>query len=276
MVDAALAAAEHLGSVLLFAATLNQVDRDGGYTGWTPVEFAARVARARATLGATVPVAICLDHGGPWLKDDHTRRRLTLEQTLAEVEASVAACLDAGYDLLHIDPTVDRALPPGVPPPLHVVVSRTVDLLASAERYRRRCGLPPVAYEVGTEEVHGGIADPDSFAEFLTALRCALGRAHLGEAWPYFVVGNVGTDLHTSVFRADTAARLARIAADRACYVKGHYTDSVTNPEDYPIAGMGGGERRPRAHRGGVRRTHRAGEAGGRVRAARVGHWRGA
>jgi tagatose-1,6-bisphosphate aldolase non-catalytic subunit AgaZ/GatZ len=240
VVDAALVTAQRLRSVLLFAATLNQVDRDGGYTGWTPASFVADVTRARARLGNTVPVAVCLDHGGPWLKDEHTRHHLAFAETLAEVQRSVAACLDAGYDLLHIDPTVDRGLAPGVTVPLDTVVSRTVGLVGYAEGYRRAHGLPPVAYEVGTEEVHGGIADPDTFAEFLAELRSGLTRAGLGGAWPYFVVGNVGTDLHTSWFDRDTAARLASIAARYGCYVKGHYTDSVTNPEDYPTAGMGG------------------------------------
>jgi hypothetical protein len=32
---AALRAAQEAGTPLLYAATLNQVDRDGGYTGWT-------------------------------------------------------------------------------------------------------------------------------------------------------------------------------------------------------------------------------------------------
>ncbi len=58
---------------MLFAATLNQVDIDGGYTGWTPAAFGredARVCRqARTGAGPLYP---CLDHGGPWLKDRHT------------------------------------------------------------------------------------------------------------------------------------------------------------------------------------------------------------
>ena len=56
------------------------------------------------------PLYPCLDHGGPWLKDRHTLERLSLDETMAQVKHSLEACLEAGYQLLHIDPTVDRSL----------------------------------------------------------------------------------------------------------------------------------------------------------------------
>lgn len=40
-----------------------------------------------------------------------------------------------------------------------MVVERTVELIAHVERFRRAKGLPAISYEVGTEEVHGGLAD---------------------------------------------------------------------------------------------------------------------
>jgi len=238
VVDAVIEAAAELRAPLLFAATLNQVDRDGGYTGWTQREF-AELARARAaSVGSRTRPAICLDHGGPWLKDAHAAAGLTLDDAMSEVELSLAACLDAGYDLLHVDPTVDPAFR-GAGVPIDVVVARTAELMAFAEAYRTRRSLPPVSYEVGTEEVHGGIADPDAFAEFLGRLRRALRALDLRNAWPCFVVGKVGTDLHTAEFSADTARTLVRIAAGYGSMVKGHYTDSVANPEEYPETGMG-------------------------------------
>jgi tagatose-1,6-bisphosphate aldolase non-catalytic subunit AgaZ/GatZ len=233
-----VAAANH--TPMLFAATLNQVDRDGGYTGWTPASFVARMNEYGAAYGCRAPLLPCLDHGGQWLKDAHTRDRLSLDETTAEVKATLTACLEAGYALLHVDPTVDRTLPPGQPPALETVVARTLDLIAHAEAERTRLGLPPVAYEVGTEEVHGGLVDVGAFARFVDLLRAGLEDAGLLHAWPAFVVAQVGTDLHTTWFDPEAARRLHGLVAPTGALLKGHYTDWVGNPADYPATGMGG------------------------------------
>jgi tagatose-1,6-bisphosphate aldolase non-catalytic subunit AgaZ/GatZ len=240
VLEAAIKVAARDRLPMLFAATLNQVDSDGGYTGWTPASFVAemrRLARKYNGDGALFP---CLDHGGPWLKDADTRQRLSLEATTANVEHSLEACLAAGYQLLHIDATVDRTLPPSAPVPLDIVVARTVALIEHAERARLALGLPPVAYEVGSEEVHGGLVDLGAFTQFLQDLRIQLGQKGLGHAWPSFIVAQVGTDLHTTHFDPQAAGRLYKITAPLGSLVKGHYTDWVQNAAEYPATGMGG------------------------------------
>jgi tagatose-1,6-bisphosphate aldolase non-catalytic subunit AgaZ/GatZ len=186
------------------------------------------------------PLYPCLDHGGPWLKDSHTTEKLSLAGTMSEVRQSLSACLAAGYQLLHIDPTVDRSLPEGTPVPIDLVVRRTLDLIEHVETTRKLAALPPIAYEVGTEEVHGGLVDMDSFTYFVTALRRGLAERNLLEAWPCFIVGKVGTDLHTIYFDPHAAEELARIVTPLGSLIKGHYTDWVENPELYPASGMGG------------------------------------
>lgn len=225
---------------MLFAATLNQVDRDGGYTGWTPAQFVAEMNVQAAACGWSGPLYPCLDHGGPWLKDRHTTDRLSYSETMSAVKQSLSACIEAGYQLLHIDPTVDRTLPPGAPLPIDLVVERTLELIAHAEAERLRLCLPAVAYEVGTEEVHGGLVDMASFARFISGLRAGLAGRDLLHAWPCFVVGKVGTDLHTTFFDAGAAQELTGIVAPLGSLIKGHYTDWVENPALYPASGMGG------------------------------------
>lgn len=232
-----VAAANH--APMLFAATLNQVDRDGGYTGWTPATFVERLNNFGAKYQAG-PLYPCLDHGGPWLKDAHAKAGLGLEATMNEVKATLAACLDAGYALLHIDPTVDRTRNDDAPVPIALVVARTLELIAFAEDHRTRLGLPPVAYEVGTEEVHGGLVNLDSFIEFLQGLHAGLAAMNLLHAWPCFIVGKVGTDLHTVDFDPAVASQLFDLVVPYGSLIKGHYTDWVANPEAYPLAGMGG------------------------------------
>jgi len=233
-----VAAANHMP--MLFAATLNQVDCDGGYTGWTPQAFVARMRELAVKHECTSPLYPCLDHGGPWLKDAHTRDGLSLEETMTEVKDTLTACLEAGYTLLHVDPTVDRTLPQGQPPDIDVVVERTIELIAHAESERQRLELPPVSYEVGTEEVHGGLVDLDNFDRFLAGLKAGLGSRGLAHTWPCFIVGKVGTDLHTTTFDPESARRLHDRVASHGSLIKGHYTDWVENPADYPATGMGG------------------------------------
>ena len=240
VLEAAVKVAARTGTPMLFATTLNQVDRDGGYTGWTPAEYVARMAELAEKHECDSPLYPCLDHGGPWLKDAHAKAKLSLTEAMDEVKRSITACLEARYALLHIDPTVDRTLARGEPLDVSVVVERTVELVEHAEAERRRLGLSTVAYEVGTEEVAGGLANIENFERFVERLSGALKRRDLMDAWPAFVVGKVGTDLHTTLFDPDTAARLRTIVAPHGSLVKGHYTDWVDNPEAYPESGMGG------------------------------------
>ncbi|HET7089472.1 MAG TPA: class II D-tagatose-bisphosphate aldolase, non-catalytic subunit [Anaerolineae bacterium] len=240
VLEAAVKVAALTHMPMLFAATLNQVDRDGGYTGWTPAQFVAEMRAFAGKYHCTSPLYPCLDHGGPWLKDRHTLDGLSYEATMSEVKRSLTAGLEAGYQLLHIDPTVDRRLPLGQPVPVQDVVDRTIELIAHAEAERQRLGLQPVAFEVGTEEVHGGLVDFGTFESFIKSLHAGLEAHGLSHAWPCFVVAQVGTDLHTTFFDAEAARRLASIVAPMGALLKGHYTDWVENPADYPASGMGG------------------------------------
>lgn len=237
---AALLAAKEANAPMLFAATLNQVDRDGGYTGWTPSELTGFISKETDRIGLESPVYTCLDHGGPWLKDKHTTEKLSFEETMGEVKTTLEACIDAGYELLHIDPTVDIRLGNDEPIPIDLVVDRTLDMIEHAEAYRKDNDLPPISYEVGTEEVHGGLANMESFDQFLTGLDEGLREKGLEDAWPCFVVGKVGTDLHTSLFDPEVAKNLTSKVKPYGALIKGHYSDYVDNPEDYPLSGMGG------------------------------------
>ena len=156
------------------------------------------------------------------------------------VKKSLEAALLAGYDLIHVDPTIDITLPKGEIISIDVVAERTVELIVSTEKFRRAGNFPRIAYEVGTEEVHGGLADMKVFNRFLNLLKDGLKKNNLPDVWPCFIVGKVGTDLHTTTFDPVVARELAVAAAAFGSVIKGHYSDNVTNPEAYPQSGMGG------------------------------------
>jgi len=237
---AAVIAAKRHDVPMLYAATLNQVDLDGGYTGWTPRDFIAMIERFSKEYAFSGDLAPCSDHCGPYCKDVHTIEKWPVAPAMWGVSASIVACMQAGYDLLHIDPTIDRTLPPGESIRIETVIERTVVLIWAVERFRIAAGLPHISYEVGTEEVHGGLADVATFRKFLDGLKTGLVNLGLANVWPVFVVGKVGTDLHTPQFDPETASTLVNIAAEYGSFIKGHYTDNCTNLEAYPASGMGG------------------------------------
>ena len=78
------------------------------------------------------------------------------------------------------------------------------------------------------------------FDRFHTGLRGRLDAMGLAHAWPCFIVAKVGTDLHTTTFDPQTARRLYDRVAPLGSLIKGHYTDWVANPADYPATGIGG------------------------------------
>lgn len=239
VIKASFRAAKRNNAPIYFATTLNQVDCDGGYTGMTQSEFTKILRREAAAVHYEGPYIVAIDHGGPWLKDKQSIERWSTEQAMEGVKKSYEAALLAGYDLIHVDPTVDIFLPKGEIIDIHIVAKRTVELIAHAEAFRKAHNLPPISYEVGTEEVHGGLADPKTFDTFLIDLKAGLAAEGLSDVWPCFIVGKVGTDLHTTTFDPEVAKELTAKVRPYGSYIKGHYTDDVSNPEAYPLSGMG-------------------------------------
>ena len=239
VIRAALHSAKRNKAPIKFAATLNQVDIGKGYTGMTPAEFVQTIKQEARRIQFTEPVIVAVDHGGPWLKDIQKQENWPYEKAMNWIKKSFEAAVEAGYDMIHVDPTVDITLPEGAIIDIRTVAARTVELIAATEHFRRKNGFAPIAYEVGTEEVHGGLADMQVFKQFFDLLKEGLEAEGLADVWPCFVVGKVGTDLHTTLFDTDVAKELVAVAGKYGSLIKGHYSDNVDNPQDYPLAGMG-------------------------------------
>lgn len=236
VLKAAIYAAKRANTPIKFAATLNQVDIDGGYTGWTQEDLVRKIKEYSYRIGYNGPTIVAVDHGGPWLKDIQAIEKWDLDKSMRWIKKSFEASLLAGYDLIHIDPTVDIF---NKDIKIETVVERTIELISHVENFRILKKIKPISYEVGTEEVQGGLADVRVFNKFLKLLKKGLNEINLDYIWPIFIVGKVGTDLHTTTFDSSIAEELVKISAGYGSYIKGHYTDFVSNPEDYPKSGIG-------------------------------------
>ena len=178
----------------MFIASRNQVDSDefgSGYVnGWDQRRFADAIGAAAAAAGYEGDYYLCRDHGGPWQRDEERNAHLPEDEAMERARRSYLADLEAGFDLLMIDPTKDP-YQIGKVIPLELVLSRTVELIQWCEDTRKELGLPEVAYEVGTEETNGGLTSADKYESFVEQLAAELGAR--GLPMPSFIVGQTGT-----------------------------------------------------------------------------------
>ena len=236
VLTAAIHSAKRANSPIIFAATLNQVDIDGGYTGWTQNDFIKKIKEVSCEVGYDGPIIAEVDHGGPWLKDIHAIECWDLNKCMSWIKKSFEDSLLAGYDLIHIDPTVDifdKQIK------IETVVDRTLELILYIENFRKIRSIGPISYEVGTEEVQSGLADINIFKKFLLLMKESTKHKKLNNIWPIFIVGKVGTDLYTTLFDKNVAKKLANITYKYKAFLKAHYSDFVVNPEDYSEKSVG-------------------------------------
>ena len=227
---------------LMFIASRNQVDMDelgAGYVNhWDQVRFAADIKKVADEVGYDGPYYLCRDHGGPWQRDEERNAHLSEAEAMEIARRSFVADMEAGFDLLMVDPTKDP-YQIGKVIPLEVVLRRTIDLIDYLETYRREHDLPEVAYEVGTEETNGGLTTTDKYEEFISRLKPELERRDC--PMPTFIVGQTGTLTRLTEqvghYNYGNARELADMAKRYGVGLKEHnadYLDDVTLLEHIP------------------------------------------
>lgn len=227
---------------LMFIASRNQVDMDefgAGYVNnWDQERFAADIRKVADEVGYDGPYYLCRDHGGPWQRDEERGAHIPEDEAMDIARRSFVADMEAGFDLLMVDPTKDP-YQIGKVIPLDVVLRRTIDLIDYLETYRKEHGLPEVAYEVGTEETNGGLTTTDKYEEFISQLAPELERR--GCPMPTFIVGQTGTLTRLTEqvghYNYKNARELADMAKHYGVGLKEHnadYLDDVTLLEHIP------------------------------------------
>jgi len=245
IVEASIKEASHGYFIPMFVATPRQVDADRGYTGWSQKDLVEFVRSTSKKLGYTGPFLVARDHGGPYQSNrDRGRPEVSLDKAMSYAKETFAQDLRSGFSILHIDATEDSSR--REPLELDEVAQRTAEIIVYIEGVREREGLPGVYYEVGTEEISGGITEPDNFEKFIRLLKSELvGRGH-GQAIKQllFIVGQVGTTMRidmTNHFDPKMAETLVGIASRHDLFLKVHYADWIeaTTLEQFPRLGIG-------------------------------------
>lgn len=227
---------------LMFIASRNQVDADelgSGYVnGWNQERFQSDIKEVADEVGFDGLYYLCRDHGGPWQRDNERNAHLPLEEAMDLAKQSYVADIEAGFDLLMIDPTKDP-FEIGKVIPLETVLERTIMLIEYCERERKARNLPEIGYEVGTEETNGGLTSTEKYHEFIVKLEAECTKREL--PMPTFIVGQTGTltrkTEQVGTYNFQNAYDLAQMAKKYNVGLKEHnadYLDDVTLLEHMP------------------------------------------
>jgi tagatose-1,6-bisphosphate aldolase non-catalytic subunit AgaZ/GatZ len=185
-VDAAIELANEHEVPILLIASRRQIDSEelgrGYVNNWTTAEF-ARYVIDRDKKGK---VLLARDHGGPWQNSAEKEAKLNLRSAMESAKSSYRADLEAGFQVLHIDTSVDVHGHPDA----DEVLERIFDLYefcwSQAQLLRHE-----VIFEIGTEEQNGSTNTPEELDYTLNAVRQFCNKNHFPQ--PSFVVIQSGT-----------------------------------------------------------------------------------
>jgi tagatose-1,6-bisphosphate aldolase non-catalytic subunit AgaZ/GatZ len=176
---------EHLVPIILIASR-RQIDSEifgGGYVNnWTTEEFASYVIDN----DKNGRVILARDHGGPWQNTCEITGGLSLRRAMESAKSSFQADIESGFQVLHIDPSVDIHGKPS----LDEVLDRIFELYEYCWAQAQRLGVK-ILFEIGTEEQSGSTNTQDELEYTLKAMRRFCGRNSL--PFPSFVVVQTGT-----------------------------------------------------------------------------------
>ncbi len=242
LIEASLELAKEMDFPMMYIASRNQVDADelgGGYVnGWDQFRFAEAIKQVSSRIGFDGLYYLCRDHGGPWQRDNERNDHLETEKAMELGKLSYLKDIEAGFDLLMIDPTKDP-FEIGKVIELDVVLDRTVELIEYCEKERKRLGLPEIGYEVGTEETNGGLTSTEIYEVFINRLQKELESR--GLPMPTFIVGQTGTLVRNGTqvghFDFKNTLELAEMASKYSVGLKEHngdYFDDITLLQHVP------------------------------------------
>ncbi len=185
-IDAAIELANGHDVPVMLIASRRQIDSvkfGGGYVNnWTTGQFAEYVIDA----DKKGQVILSRDHGGPWQNELEVGEKMSLRRAMQSAKESFREDIDAGFQILHIDPSVDIFGKPDV----DQVLDRLYELYEFCWRYAHSLGRE-VVFEIGTEEQSGSVNALEELEYTLESMHRFCAKEKL--PFPTFVVVQTGT-----------------------------------------------------------------------------------
>lgn len=236
-VDVAIELANDHEVPIMLIASRRQIDSDefgGGYVNnWTTDAFANYVIDQ----DKKGKVLLARDHGGPWQNTQEQDKNLSLRRAMESAKSSYKADIDAGFQILHIDPSIDIHGTPTT----DEVLDRMFELYEFCWSYAQRIGKE-IIFEIGTEEQSGSTNTQDELGYTLQRVQQFCRKNHL--PLPSFVVIQTGTRVMETrnVGSFDTPVRVAdeipaeiqvpkmiEICQQHGIFMKEHNTDYLSD-----------------------------------------------
>ena len=185
-VDAVIELANDHDVPILLIASRRQIDSEefgGGYVNnWTTEKFSSYVMD-RDKKGK---ILLARDHGGPWQSVKEKEAGLGLRRAMESAKSSFKSDITAGFQILHIDPSVDIHGQPDI----DEVLDRIFELYEFCWSQAQQLGQE-VIFEIGTEEQSGSTNSPEALDYTLNAVQQFCNKNRLPQ--PTFVVIQCGT-----------------------------------------------------------------------------------
>ncbi len=185
-VDAVVELSDELDLPIMLIASRRQIEAaelGGGYVNnWSTEEF-ARYVRAKDKKGNVI---LARDHGGPWQNYPEVKEKMDLKQAMESSKRSFETDIRSGFQMIHIDPSVDIHKEPTSDEVLERLFELYAHCCAVAEKEKKE-----IFFEVGTDEQSGDQQDLEGFEETAKRILDFCGREKLPK--PFFIVVQTGT-----------------------------------------------------------------------------------
>lgn len=185
-VDVTIELANQFEIPLMLIASRRQIECaefGGGYVnGWTTEEFAKYVIDR----DKKAKVMLARDHGGPWQNPLEVKEELSLRRAMESAKKSYRADIESGFEIIHIDPSVDIHGTPSISELLDRVFELYEYCWSVACQNNR-----DITFEIGTEEQSGSTNTLEELNYVLTQVLQFCHKNHLPE--PSFIVMQTGT-----------------------------------------------------------------------------------
>lgn len=185
-VDASVELSNSLKLLLILIASRRQIDSEefgGGYVNnWTTEQFANYVRK----IDKKENILLARDHGGPWQNELEISKKFTLKEAMQSSKNSFRADIDAGFHILHIDPSIGNKETPTT----DQVLDRIYELYEYCWAYAQK-SKKDITFEIGTEEQSGSTNTQEELDYTLNKVKTFCKKNNF--PFPTFVVIQSGT-----------------------------------------------------------------------------------
>ncbi|GAC15211.1 class II D-tagatose-bisphosphate aldolase non-catalytic subunit [Aliiglaciecola lipolytica] len=235
-IDASLNISKELNIPQVLIASRRQIDSaefGGGYVAQFDTETFSRYVKDQNVTN----VFLARDHGGPWQSEVEQKSNLNLSESMASAKRSFEADIDAGFDFIHIDPSIPIQ---NEDLTFNKILERLFELYEHCYNYAQKT-KKNIQFELGTEEQNGYAQNLDEFECFLNETEKFCKKNSIIK--PTFVVAQTGTKVmetrNVGVFdNGDYKAQLhciqhikdsIQICNRYGIWLKEHNTDYLSN-----------------------------------------------